>query len=621
MKKIISNLSLTVLLGASLSACQTDVSLQPISFQPTTTTSENQLNSQLAGIYNVLEADQLYAQGMWGYLQAGADESFRNGVTGAAILTELYTISNSEANVNTFWKQLYMGIERANVLLNGINKVSMDEAKRANIKGQALFLRAYYFYLLVSNFGDVPLKTMLTTDMGTNFNLPRAPAKDVYALVLRDMAKADSLVQPMAQAQTPTVVTKSAVEAMLARVCLTMAGEPLKDVSKYKDALSWSQKVIASNAHSLNTNPLALYPTTSAYARVFINNIQNNTNDRNTTEGIWDAAFLSKSNATGSYASTGYLVTQTLGAIMGVTCPDASAAGPIGFSPGTYRAHPTLYKLFGPGDLRRDWAITPYIYKDATTIKYPILAVNLTGGGGTGVTAIANVSGTGTITSVTIENGGTGYTTAPTVSFSATAGSGAVATATVAGGIVTGVTVATAGTGYPTLYDRPVGKWRREYEVNNPSIRLQNNTSSNFPIIRYADVLLMAAEADLQVSGGATGVSYYNQVRRRAYGLNPLIPAPAVDATTLTMQNIMDERARELCFEGQRRNDLIRWGSMQTTMQSLAANVAANAPASYQTAASVAANNFVTGYPKYLLFPIPANEISLDNALTQNLGW
>ncbi|WP_338877348.1 RagB/SusD family nutrient uptake outer membrane protein (plasmid) [Spirosoma sp. SC4-14] len=609
-----------VLLSLTI-ACQKDVSLDPIGFEPTTFTTEAQLSNQLAGVYNVLEMDQLYAQGLWGYLQAGADESFRNGTNASTILTELYSISNSEANVNTFWKQLYIGIERANVLLDGINKVTMDETKRANIRGQALFLRAYYFYLLVSNFGDVPLKTTLTTDMGTNFNLPRTPAKDVYALILRDMTKADSLVQTMPQAQTPTIVTQTAVEAILARVCLTMAGEPLKDVSKYKDALFWAQKVISSNLHSLNSTPLPQSAGTPAYARLFINNMQNNVNDKNTSEGIWDAAFLSKSNATGTYASSGFLVTQTLGAIMGVTCPDASASAPIGFSPGTYRAQASLYKLYGPGDLRRDWAIAPYIYKDATTTRYPILSVNITGGGGTGAAAIANVSPTGAITSITVENGGSGYSTAPTVSFSATAGSGAVATAVVTGGKLTAITLATPGTGYPSLYDRPVGKWRREYELNLPPVRLQNNTSSNFPIIRYADVLLMAAEADLKVNGGAKGVDYYNQVRRRAYGLNPLVSGSPVDATAITMQDIMDERSRELCFEGQRRNDLIRWGVMQNVMQNLIATVSSTAPSNYVTSASLAATNFVTAYPKHLLFPIPANEISLDNALTQNPGW
>lgn len=624
MKKRIQSFCLLLGLAFAPMACQTDVSLEPLMFQPTTFTSEAQLASQLAGVYNVLTFDQTYGQGLWGYLTAGADESFRNGATAATVLTELYSISSSETNIFGFWQQLYRGIERANVALDGLEKVKFsDEAKRLDTKGQVLFLRGYYFFLLASHFGDVPLKTMLTTDMGTNFNLPRAPVKDVYAQILKDMTEAEGLVKPMAQVQTTTIVTKSAVQAMLARVCLTMAGNPVNDATKYKDALMWAQKLIASNAHTLNSAPLSAYSTTPAYARLFINNMQNNVNDPNITEGIWDAAFLSKSNATGAYAATGYNVTQQLGAIMGVTSPNATATAPIGFSSGTYRAFPRLYNLYGPGDLRRDWAIAPYIYRDASTNRSPILQVNLTGGGGTGATAIANTSPTGAITSITVENGGSGYTTSPTVSFSAIAGTGATATATVAGGRVTAITVAAGGSAYPTVYDRPVGKWRREYEVNLPPVRLQNNTSCNFPIIRYADVLLMAAEADLRVNGSPSGtaVEYYNQVRRRAYGLAPSVPAPGVDVATFTMQDIMDERSRELCFEGVRRQDLIRWGVMQTAMQALSADNVNRAPASYQTASTLAATNFLSTYPKGLLFPIPANELTLNNAMTQNPGW
>lgn len=617
-------LSFLLLAGTMLLAtsCQKDVSLDPVFFKPTTYSTEAQLSGQLAGVYNILEQDQLYGQGLWGYLEAGADESFRNGVTTATVLTELYTIGNTEANVNTFWRNLYVGIERANVLLDVIDQPKMDETARNTIRGQAIFLRAYYYYLLVTHFGDVPLKTSLTTDMGTDFNLPRTPAKDIYAYIISEMTKAEPLVQPIQQAGTTTIVNRSAVQAMLARVCLSMAGNPVNDASRYKDALSWAQKLINSNAHTLNATPLAQAPNTPAYARLFINNMQNNTNDPNITEGIWDAAFLSKSNATGAYAASGFPVTQQLGALMGVTSPNASANASIGFSSGTYRAHNRLYRLYEPGDQRRDWAIASYIYRDNTTNRFDILRVNLTGGGGTGASAYALTSSTGAITSIVIDNGGSGYTSAPTVSFSATAGTGATATADISGGKVSAIRVVTAGSAYPTAYDRPVGKWRREYEVNLPPVRLQNNTSCNFPVIRYADVLLMAAEADLKANGspGAQAVEYYNQVRRRAFGLPPRT-ASAVDVSTFSMQDIMDERSRELCFEGVRRNDLIRWGVMQQAMQLIQSDVQTNAPSAYVTAATVAANNLVNNYPKHMLLPVPATEIDKQPALTQNPGW
>lgn len=614
-------------------ACK-DVSLEPISFQPTNVTSAAQLESQLVGTYNVLQASQMYGEGLWGYFTAGTDESFRSGSLPSTILTQHYNIESSESNLYTYWRNLYMGIERANVLLDGLERTAMNESRKKVIKGQAKFLRAFYFYLLVNHFGDVPLKTTLTTELGTNFNIPSTQSKEIYTFIIQEMEEAQDLVESMSVVNTTTIVTKSAVQAMLARVCLSAAGNPVNDVTKYEKALFWAKRLIDANIHTLYATPHPLYPQTPAYARVFINNMQNNVNDANTAEGIWDAAFLSKSNATGPYAGLGFLVTQTLGATMGVYCPDASAKAPIGFSSGTYRALPKLFNLYAPGDLRRDWAVAPYLYKNATTTRYFSLQVNITGGGGTGARATAFTSNTGAISAIVVDNGGSGYTTAPTITFEAfrtdnsttapvTGTNIALATAVVSGGRVTGINITRAGSGYPTVYDRAVGKWRREYEVNLPEIRLRNNTSCNFPIIRFADVLLMAAEADLKVNGtpSANAVLCYNKVRRRAFGLNPEVAQPSVDVTTFTMEDIYDERSRELCFEGVRRADLIRWGIMTREMTKVVQDNALRSPSGYAVASSLAANNFLTNPARYVLFPIPARERELNNVLAQNLGW
>lgn len=624
--------SLIVLLITSmvLSSCLKDVSLDPPTFGPITFTTEMQLDEQVAGMYNILQQDHLYAQGLWGYLTAGADESFRAGVTSGTLIPELYNNVTTETNMWNFWRNLYKGIEDANIILDVADVPEMDEQKRTRIIGQATFLRAYYFFLLVNHYGDVPLKTQLATELGTNFDLPRTPSKEVYDFILKEMIKAEGMVGAITDIKTPTIVTQSAVQAILARVCLKMAGHPLNDATKYKDALLWAQKLINSNIHSLNPD----------YTKLFINNMQNNMKDPNITEGVWDAAFLSKSNVTGQYAGTSYLVTQQLGAVMGVYCPDASPGAIIGASSGTYRVFPKLFNLYATGDLRRDWNASTYSYKNSTTTRYPYLEVTITGGGGTGAKATAYTSSTGAITSIVIDNPGTGYTSAPTIAFTAYTNSSvplptvpqqavttpaniATATATVSGGKVTDITITKPGLGYPTIYDRCAGKWRREYEMNLPPTRLDRFTSCNFPIVRYADVLLMAVEADLKVNGtpSAAAVEYYNQVRRRAFGYSPNAPAPGLDVSTFTMQDIMDERSRELCFEGQRRNDLIRWGVMAEVMQALQTDNANSAPAAYLTAANLAATNFLNAPEKYLLFPIPAGEMSLDKALTQNPGW
>lgn len=638
--KLKHSLFIASIAALGLGSCKPNLALDPVFFQPTTYTTEVQLVYQLAGTYAPLQQDALYAQGLWGYLEAGADESFRSGTNASSVFTELYNINAPETNVGTFWRQLYNGVERANVIIDAAPRVDMDTAKRTNIIGQAKFLRAYYYFILVSRFGGkegVPIKAQLSTDMGTNFNIPRTASKEVYEFIIREMTEAEAMVPAITAPQswqsaapTPTVVSKSAIQAMLARVCLYAAGNPVNDNSKYQLAYNWAQKLIASNVHALNT--ASLVNGTPAYARLFINNMQNNINDRNTTEGIWDAAFLSKSNATGTYAGTGFLATQTLGAIMGIYSPDATAASVTGYGSGIYRAHNRLYRLYAPGDQRRDWAIAPYMYKaNASTTRYFTLTVNISGGGGSGASATAFVNAAGTITNVTVDNGGSGYTTAPAISFTgyatstatASVGTGATATAVVANGKVAAINVIAGGTGYPTAYDRAIGKWRREYELNLPPVRLQNNTSCNFPIIRYADVLLMAAEANLKMNGSpdAAAVNYYNMVRRRAFGFDPATPS-SIDVNTFSMQDLMDERSRELCFEGLRRMDLVRWGAISTAMQNIQNDVSANAPSTYSFAASLASTNFLRNPERFALLPIPATfELAQNNAITQNFGW
>ncbi|AXY72818.1 RagB/SusD family nutrient uptake outer membrane protein [Paraflavitalea soli] len=610
-------------------SCLKDVSLAPPTFQPITFTTADQLDEQLAGAYNLLTQDQLYAQGLWGYLTAGADESWRSNATTSTLFPELYNASAGESVYWNFWRQLYKGIEDANIILDVADVPDMPERKREQVIGQATFLRAYYFYLLVNYFGDVPLKTQLATEIGTNFNLPRDDSKKIYDFIITEMTKAEPLVPTMAEVQSTTYVTQGAVQAMLARVCLKMAGYPLLQNDKFAQALAWSQKLIQSNVHSLNPD----------YSRTFINNMENNMKDRNTKEGIWDAAFLSKSNTSGSYSGTGYLVLQQLGNLMGVYNPDASATSVAGYSSAAYRPYPKLFDLYAPGDLRRDWNIAPYSYKNITTTKYPYLEVVFTGGGGTGAKATAKTAQDGSIISIEIDNPGTGYTSEPAITFNTYKNSAvalpaippqavtvtankATATATISGGKITAITVTKPGLGYATIYDRGIGKWRREYEINPPPVRQQNYTSCNFPILRYADVLLMAAEADLKVNGApsAKAVGYFNQVKRRAFGYDPLTASP-VDVSTFTFQDIVDERSRELCFEGQRRNDLIRWGIMTTAMQTVFDDNTNRAPTAYLTAANMAANNFLTAPDKYVLFPIPSSEMALDKALTQNNGW
>jgi hypothetical protein len=103
-----------------------------------------------------------------------------------------------------------------------------------------------------------------------------------------------------------------------------------------------------------------------------------------------------------------------------------------------------------------------------------------------------------------------------------------------------------------------VGKYRR-YLM--PVVSENNNKESmDWPVIRYADVLLMYAEAQLMSGGDLDdGLDKLNMVRRRAHKL-PIHEASSIDKQVLNLDVIINERAWELAGEGLRKHDLIRWG-------------------------------------------------------------
>jgi len=91
---------------------------------------------------------------------------------------------------------------------------------------------------------------------------------------------------------------------------------------------------------------------------------------------------------------------------------------------------------------------------------------------------------------------------------------------------------------------------------------IEHHANSDFPIYRYADILLMKAEALMRLNGGAATVEalgLVNDVRKRT-GLSPYT------ISELTLPELLDERGRELAWEGHRRQDQIRFGTFTTGM-------------------------------------------------------
>ena len=234
---------------AVCSSCKKFLDSKPQDFLSPTTyyETEEQLNNALTSVYQTLADLNTYGNNMQSYMALDADEGFFRRTGGV----QVNNVVPTDPMIKNVWGTFYKGIERANLLLENINKPKMSDSARNVIKGEALFLRAYFYFVLVSHFGDVPLKLSSTTSPNDP-PLARTPAKDVYAQILKDMTTAEQLVTPIDKIGYGGRVSKSAVQGILARVCLYMAGKPINDVSKYNDAKAWAQKVINSGLHDLN---------------------------------------------------------------------------------------------------------------------------------------------------------------------------------------------------------------------------------------------------------------------------------------------------------------------------------------------------------------------------------
>ena len=656
-------ISIIVLLSISASSCKKFLDTKATDFAVPEQyyNTEQQLNEALAGVYSSLAGGSTYGYNMSFLLPIGTDEGFYKLNTTSPIAPN-YNIDISDSRINSTWNALYNGINLSNNLLANINKPTMDENARSVIKGEALFLRAYMYFQLVSDWGDVPMLLTPTVD-SRKVNNPATPAKDVYAQIIKDMVEAKGLVNDYAANGTPVHICKTAVEGMLARVCLKMAGEPLKDVSKYADARAWADSVIQSKVHSLNPD----------YKQIFINESADQF-DNAYKEVLWEIDFYGNN-----------MGTERLGGNWAIYMAVRNVDKSVGYSYGYLGATAYLYNLYGAGDLRRDWAIAPFSFSGnnsnikllipssdiytrcagkwrreyetvlplSTTVSptnYPVIRysdvllmfaeadneingptaegyealneirrrgyglpitspatsvsvvsnislaasvnsgylktvntipVTITGGGGTGATAIASVSpGTGKVTAIGVTNPGGGFTDIPTV---------------IIGSEWNSNTSYLAGT--------QVFNGKNLYTVT------ESGTSTNVPPTQTS------GSSDPVITGAT-----FTYAGLAAKG-TASIGASIVDFSGLTQEAFRDtlraERARELCFEGERKFDLIRWGIFIPRMKEIEADMNATMPGSLK----YAVNAYTNVSEKDQLFPIPLNELTLNSAMKQNPLW
>ncbi len=325
---------------AVLGGCNKFLDTKPVdSITPDTYyKTQTDLDRALAAVYDRLGDRRTYGCALFGFLSFSDEFYLKNQTTGYMS----NTIDASMLEINRCWEALYVGIERANMLLDHLDAAEVSDSSKSEVRGQALFLRAFYYFTLVDNWGAIPLK-LTSTKSPTEPALPRTPVADIYAQIEKDLKDAEGLVRDITYYGYNGRISKTAVQAFLARVYITMAGYPLNDEAKYADARTYAEKVMQSGVHDLNPS----------FQQIFINLVQDKYDIK---ENIWEIEYYGNNQEI--VREGGYV-----GSWMGLYCPNVDT----GFAYDYVHATAKLYNAYEDGDMRRDWTIAPYRFAPSGT--------------------------------------------------------------------------------------------------------------------------------------------------------------------------------------------------------------------------------------------------------------
>jgi hypothetical protein len=454
--------------------------------------------SRWTPFYFDIRSDDGYSTSPWNELRS----------VGALNITQY----SFEVNYDTWWHH-WRGIFRANQVLANVPGINMDQALKDRILAEAKFLRAIYYYNLVTIWGNVPL---ILTPSQPDDKPSQAAQAEVWSQIEKDLTDAGAVLPTSYTGEEIGRATKGAAYAMLGRVHLQQ-----KEYQQAADALAW-----------LITGPgQALYDLLPNFADNFKHTTENN------KESVFEIQFKMRPENSGEDGPTS----------------NVGTSRPPFFAPPGHG--------FNDANMRR-WVVHEFL-KESTA----------TGGRDPRLAATALYDST--------DERGPDFTQVYGSSFTSKNYDAAIASR--------------------VWYRKYLDDYFRtnQFEVFNSPI--------NFRLIRFADVLLMYAEALNALGQTNAAYAHVDRVRERA-GLRKLsVAMPGLNQAQFQKQ-LEHERIMELTGESVRWNDLARWGYFDDAAK--LAELRARDPEF---------NNFVIGKSKYM--PIPQSEIDINPNLIQNPMW
>ncbi|MBP7857226.1 MAG: RagB/SusD family nutrient uptake outer membrane protein, partial [Prevotella sp.] len=147
-----------------------------------------------------------------------------------------WKVDNFKTNttLENYFKYAFIGINRANGVIQNVENATFDETKRKQILGEAYFLRAWNYFNLVRNFGLVPLHTTMVDELSET-SAPLAKSMDeVYDLILGDCRRADELL-PIFSTPVLGRTDRVAAQSLAAKAYLYIASAKESGVPLYRD--------------------------------------------------------------------------------------------------------------------------------------------------------------------------------------------------------------------------------------------------------------------------------------------------------------------------------------------------------------------------------------------------
>ena len=507
MKRINHILVLTLLLGV-ITSCSDDFinvankeALTEESFWQTEEHALQALTAAYAALHSSSGSKWAFFEELYTAMSYRGDDIVNNTSEIYGRSLSNFTNTTEESAPYNVWLASYSGIGRANQIIERVPAMEgVEQESRDVIVSEAKFLRALYYFWLVTAFENVPLVTKFETNPDNLFP-SQANASQVWSQIETDLSEAAASLPEAHEAQWVGRATKGAAQALLGKVYLFQ--------EKWAEAETQLEGVVTSNQYTLLDN----------YADNF------NGNAENGSESIFEIQFSGdRSNGNDERHPFNFEV-----------------------SPYTFGG----WELFYPSewlvdemkkDLNEDGEISERVYE-----------------------------------SIFFED-----TNSDMYSLDA---------------------------GTEIAYDDVAGELNHPKYFKKYSYNVDENfyVGTNISLIRYADVLLMYAEALNENGNTDQAIIEINKVRERGKAA----PLSDMNQETLRQQIRHHERPVELSMEfGIRWFDLYRWQRGSVASESIKETLQEhNTP-------------FVENFEdKHVVFPIPLQEININPNLKQNSGW